>query len=893
MNKFVVSMIYIVLGYLILTDNCLYAQTILLQENFNITPDTLSGQNDWMERCTSVNKIMITDSTKLRYSKYPGEGVGNAILLHGQTDRIQKSFTDFASTELFYSFLVHVSEAGSGDYFIGLFSEGEFRSRVFVKKYGTGIKFGLQKTGIGDTIYTEATYKLKTTYHLVVKYSISSKNNDDAVSLYVNPALDNDNIGEATIESVKDKGNDVVENIIAVQARPNAGRVLVDGIIVSSDWESIRTGINRKRYYVELPTYFSSNMVLQRDVPVRVNGWGSKGETVVVKFQIGDAEYQASSVIDEQGKWETVLPQFQACSDPCKLTVFLQDKPETELECDNILIGDVWFFSGEGNIEKPVNYILEADDVIAQANNYTQIRSFVSYYNESTKRQEKISKLSNPWVTCNSVVVSDSVSAIAYLFALGLHKNLNVPVGIMQSYRTDTQIETWMPDSVFEKLPLSTLVSDRFNLLDSTDTRSYPSLNFNGQIHPIAGFAIKGFVYYQGESNVERAAEYRIFLEKLIETWRSSWGMGELPFYYVQMPNIGSPICYRESGWADIREQQTQLLDGSLRNIGMVVSIDTHERPNSSSENRQKYPKNKKIVSDRLVKLVLEDTYQIQLTGKSPLLESYWISNDTFFVRFSNAGDALKFKTGDTRVKGFVISDETNYFVDANAEIVDSRTVSVYSPILRNPFAVRYGWADNPVCNLYNSADLPVTPFRTDAWDSKQYYNRFYEKKDMSNDATLYLIKENGRSIKNFKSNEFVYTVRYENFIPQITAIPNHPYAKTEVLDVDNERIVINVTAEDGVSTCLYEIILNEMSTDTLGVEQGSVTVFTREKTMYIINNSGNSGLVSLYDVTGTRVFSGMINDNSIRRIHIPLSGVYVVNFASSKLNTNQKILCP
>jgi sialate O-acetylesterase len=233
----------------------------------------------------------------------------------------------------------------------------------------------------------------------------------------------------------------------------------------------------------------------------------------------------------------------------------------------------------------------------------------------------------------------------------------------------------------------------------------YPSLLFNAMINPITNFAIKGAIWYQGESNASRAYQYRRVFPAMITDWRDQWGSGDFPFYFVQLANFrmrkDEPT---ESEWAELREAQTMTL--SLPNTGMATIIDIGEADDI-------HPRNKRDVGKRLAMNALALTYAQQVEYSGPMYESHVVEGNKMIIRLKHA--VGMYTSDEKEVKGFTIAGEDQIFYNADAVIEDGMLI-VSSPSVAEPVAVRYAWADNPATNLYNSAALPMVPFRTDTW---------------------------------------------------------------------------------------------------------------------------------------------------------------------------------
>lgn len=237
-----------------------------------------------------------------------------------------------------------------------------------------------------------------------------------------------------------------------------------------------------------------------------------------------------------------------------------------------------------------------------------------------------------------------------------------------------------------------------------TESSGYPTVLYNAMVHPLTQFPIKGVIWYQGETNVGRSAQYADLFSSMIADWRKQWG-SNLSFYFVQLANFleRKPI-QPDSEWAALREAQTQALH--LEGTGMAVTIDIGEAHDI-------HPKNKQEVGRRLALAALANTYGKKITSSGPLYQSYTIIGNQVKIRFTHAQNGLK--ANGTSLKGFTIAGADHKFYPAQATI-EGETVVVYAPEVSIPLAVRYGWADNPDCNLCNQDGLPASPFRTDAW---------------------------------------------------------------------------------------------------------------------------------------------------------------------------------
>jgi len=238
----------------------------------------------------------------------------------------------------------------------------------------------------------------------------------------------------------------------------------------------------------------------------------------------------------------------------------------------------------------------------------------------------------------------------------------------------------------------------------------YPTMLYNGMIHPISGFGMKGVIWYQGESNASRASQYQRIFPNLITDWRKHWGQGDFPFLFVSIANYRQPQQVPgESDYAELREAQTMTL--SLPNTAMAMAIDIGEAGEGV------HPPNKQDVGYRLALNALKIAYNKDVVYAAPLFASMQIFENKADIVFSHVGGGLMVKDRYGYINGFTIAGSDQKFYWAKAELIDDHTVRVYSPHVSNPVAVRYAWADNPGdINLYNKEGLPANPFRTDSW---------------------------------------------------------------------------------------------------------------------------------------------------------------------------------
>jgi len=600
-------------------------------------------------------------------------------------------------------------------------------------------------------------------------------------------------------------------------------RTMLDDIALTSDQES-------GNFSIILPQFLSSNMIFQRQSPVKF--WGETVPLVNIIATLENSTEKITETVfsDSYGKWRVEFPEQPASFDPYTITFMVENHPESKLELTNVLCGDVWFVGGQSNMEKRVEHLPDAAQVAAEANNYPGIRVFKTSYQTSEVALETVNPSSGSWLVCDSAVAMDKASAVAYIYALELLQTQNIPIGLLESYRGGTEIETWMsPDIINTEFALHR-VKERKELKDpaaSDASNNYPSINYNGQINPLIKYPIKGFLFYQGESNTKRALEYTSMMKYLIKDWRAKWDMGNLPFYYVQLFNMGitGNTLYEEGNWQDTRNQQLELLNEDIDNIGMVVSTDTNEDPDNPDASIRIHPKNKKPIGHRLALLSRELCYSEAITGTSAFPKRNYVRNDTVFIVFSNVGTGLK--TLDNGIlKGFVIADISRNFKSGMGTILNDSTVIVKSAEVSNPVAVRYAWAKNPGCNLANSEDLPASPFKTDDWLSLYDYSDF----SSYTDASLYGILVNGVAVNGFNPDLLTVEVQLPMNVETVIleAEPLSVVSNVEITNYSNlngteeERTTtIQVSSGNGIQTQTYKVVFTKIPSMDIFVALG------------------------------------------------------------------------
>ncbi len=495
-------------------------------------------------------------------------------------------------------------------------------------------------------------------------------------------------------------------------------------------------GLDKARADVKLPEVISNNMVLQKDIPLPIWGWADAGEEVSVTL----GESSAKATADGAGKWKVTLPAIKTAGGPHEMTV----KGKNEIKVTNILVGEVWAGSGQSNMQWAVQQSTNGAQEVAAAN-FPKIRLFMIPLVPSGTPAEHVQA---QWVECSPQTVGGS-SAVLFFFGREIHQKLDMPVGLITTAWGGTRIEPWIPPQGYTAIPelagerdkwlgmlngyadalsnhadaikvynhavAAAKPGDALPVTPSAVTTINHPLNssgqhtglYNGMIHPIVPFGIRGFLWYQGESNNGQGMHYYQMKRGLIEGWRSVWnqeGNRDFPFLFAQLApyNYGPP---RATDLPGIWEAQTETL--KVKNTGMAVLTDITTISDI-------HPPNKQEVGRRLSLWALANTYgKTDLVYSGPLYKALAIDGGKAVVSFNHAA-GLKASDGKD-LSWWSIAGEDKKFVAAKATIVGD-TVVVSAEGVTKPVAVRFGWNQIAEPNLKNGADLPASPFRTDTW---------------------------------------------------------------------------------------------------------------------------------------------------------------------------------
>lgn len=458
---------------------------------------------------------------------------------------------------------------------------------------------------------------------------------------------------------------------------------------------------------VACPPIFGDRMVLQRDLPVAVWGTANPGESVTVKF----ARQSHSTEADASGRWRVTLAPLAASARPRKLTV----RGVNTLAFSDVLVGEVWFCSGQSNMEKPLGPRKgqkptdEFEVELTRADN-PALRIFQVPHHA----KPRVDGVTLAWLRCNAdALTRANFSAAAYYFGRELQRELGVPVGLIHSSFGGTRIEAWMPPEAFAgNSLLSDLPAQPYQawVEGVQATELYQSM-----VAPFMRFTVRGFLWYQGEANCMNAEGllYAAKTRALVTSWRAAWGRPDAPFYSAQL----APFAYsRQKNWEKqltphalpaIWEAQVSALN--LPHTGLIPTSDL------AGNGLDIHPTNKRDVGLRFARLALADSYgRSEIAAQAPRLKSSkWIGQSTFILEFDHA---LGLRATDgAEPTSFTIAGEDRIFHPARAVIHKDR-IEVSNHQVVMPVAVRFAWDELAMPNLVNAAGLPALPFRTDDW---------------------------------------------------------------------------------------------------------------------------------------------------------------------------------
>ncbi len=502
---------------------------------------------------------------------------------------------------------------------------------------------------------------------------------------------------------------------------------------------------------VELNNLFTDSMVLQRDIPAKIFGTADAGEMVTVNF-----DGQTKSIkADADGKWLVKLSPMDANSKPQVLKV---SGAENSLTRSDILVGDLWICTGQSNMANMLKNFKTHKDSL-----YTELADFPGSYKNDQIRlftvptqavdSETDEILESEWVICDPQSAL-TFSATGYFFGRHLQPEIGVPLGLIKSAYGGTAASSWLPKEIMENSPVAKKAyldpyaialedfPERFERFKKkskiwNETKKgqrpkppmgpkdvkRPAAMYNGMIYPLHNFAIKGAIWYQGENeaNSDLVEEYKTTFPLLIKTWRDRWDQGDFPFILTQLAafKYANPNP-SDTNWSRLREVQAKTLD-CVENTGMALAIDL-------GLSNDIHPPFKNELGKRLAAQALKMAYGKTEVAQGPTFNAMKIDENKVILAFENVGAGLIAKTMETdkygkphqlsadKLSGFAVAGSNRKFYWATAKIVGDK-IEVSAPEVSEPVAVRYAWADYPLCNLYNKDGFAAAPFRSDNWE--------------------------------------------------------------------------------------------------------------------------------------------------------------------------------
>ncbi|MCA9126713.1 MAG: sialate O-acetylesterase [Planctomycetales bacterium] len=485
---------------------------------------------------------------------------------------------------------------------------------------------------------------------------------------------------------------------------------------------------------VTLPNIFGDHMVLQRHQANKIWGRAEPGEVIVCVF----GNQQVTTTAGEDGQWSLQLAPMDASRRPQQLVITGRVKAKSSTGKDavstktieDVLVGEVWICSGQSNMEWRVANSNDPD--LERVSAYFPEIRMVSFPNVGTQEPVWTHEGAN-WQVCSPETV-DGFSAVGYFFGRQLYQVIDVPIGLIDNSWGGSACEAWISREVMEasgkfdaRLSMFDNQAKELVELSSVENpseeqkRAIARLNgnlrgnqrpanlYNGILKSHLGYGIRGAIWYQGESNAGRAYAYRDLFPLMIDSWREEWGQGDFPFYWVQLADFRAEQPEpSDSAWAELREAQTMTMS-RLKHTGEAVIIDI-------GEDKDIHPRNKVDVGRRLARWALANEYGIDIAYHSPIYKSMEVGDGKITLTFDHVDNGWR-PFDKSEPIGFAIAASDKKFVWADAKIIrETGQIEVSSSQVAEPVAVRYAWADNPVCNMYDGATLPLTPFRTDDW---------------------------------------------------------------------------------------------------------------------------------------------------------------------------------
>lgn len=453
---------------------------------------------------------------------------------------------------------------------------------------------------------------------------------------------------------------------------------------------------------IKLPAIFSDNMLMQRNTQVNIWGKADAGKTVTIKTSW--SKKMVKTTVDADGNWKAVLETPAADGKTHSIT--LSDGKVLILK--NIVLGELWLCSGQSNMEMPMkgfkNQPVEGANMDILRSNNSQIRLFTVKRNSTIEAQTDVT---GTWQEATPETVRE-FSATGYYFGRLLFETLHVPVGLILSSWGGSSVEAWMSEDMLRAFPEVKIPATEADIKEKNRT---PTALYQAMINPIVGLTLKGVIWYQGESNYDRAESYAKMFSTMINGWRKNWNQKDtIPFYYCQIAPYDYSIITEKGkeviNSAYLREAQLKA-ESTIPHSGMAVLLDAGSRDCI-------HPPKKQIAGERLALLALSKTYGIKgIEAESPVFNDIEIKNDTVIVSFDRAPMWITARNDESRL--FTVAGADKVFHPARAWIVRSK-MYVKSEAVKNPMAVRYAFENYVEGDLFSTEGLPVSGFRSDDW---------------------------------------------------------------------------------------------------------------------------------------------------------------------------------
>ena len=453
---------------------------------------------------------------------------------------------------------------------------------------------------------------------------------------------------------------------------------------------------------LQMPAFFSDNMLVQQQCVFRI--WGTAPANGVVAVSVSWDKKNYKTLADANGQWEVKINTPSADNKLHSISV----KADVKVQISNVILGDLWFCSGQSNMEMPMkgfkNQPIEGGNMDILRSKNSSIRLFTVKRNATLAPQTQVV---GTWHEASPESVKE-FSATAYYFGRLINSTMQVPIGLIHSAWGGSSAEAWMSEDMLRAFPEVKIPKTDADVKDKNRT---PTMLYNAMVAPLLGLSIKGFIWYQGESNYDRAHSYAQMFATMVNGWRANWNATDtLPFYYCQIAPYdyalvtekGKPVINA----AFLREAQLKA-EKLIPASGMAVLMD-------AGEEKCIHPAQKQLAGERLALLALSKTYAVKgVSAESPLYKSMEIKNDTVHLSFERADMWLTARNGESQC--FTVAGADAVFYPAKAWIVRSK-VLLKSENVTKPVAARYAFDNFVVGDLYSTEGIPVSSFRTDSW---------------------------------------------------------------------------------------------------------------------------------------------------------------------------------